>query len=202
MSQLSDILEITYVIPENVITRYSEPHRKYHTVDHLKYMLRVMQSWFLGNVNMNTRMREALVWAIFYHDYVYSVPDVNRVNEQSSAELFLIEHNELPRAFQISKAILATKTHILEDGDNSSLNRYLIDLDLWALGDIVEYTKNNALIKAEVGASNKEWIEGRGNWLESFLKRDQIYYTPMGKSREHQARKILQDDLNSLRGLN
>ena len=195
MSKLDDRLEtkVEFIIPANIIERYSEPHRKYHDLYHLEYMLKTMYKLFAGE-ELSVLGVQALVWAIVYHDSVYNIPDPDKRNEELSAELFLEDHADHSYAEFIAEAIRSTKTHILPK-DASILSKYLVDLDLWALGDEEEYQTNSLFIQAEVGATDKEWRIGRKAWLESFLKRDQIYYTPHGVLREKQAREILEKDL-------
>lgn len=195
MSKLNDQLEtkVEYIIPTNIIERYSEPHRKYHDLYHLEYMLKTMYKLCVSK-EFSILGIEALVWAILYHDSVYNIPDPDKRNEELSAELFLKDHADHSYAEFIAEAILSTKTHILPE-NASTISKYLVDLDLWALGDEEEYETNSLFIQAEVGATDKEWRIGRKAWLKSFLERDRIYYTPHGELREEWARDILENDL-------
>lgn len=195
MSKLDDQIEtkVEFIIPANIIERYSEPHRHYHDLYHLEYMLKTMYGLFVDE-EFSVLGVQSLVWAILYHDSVYNVPDPDKRNEELSAELFLEDHADHRYAEFITEAIRSTKTHILPE-DASILTKYLVDLDLWALGNEEEYLTNSLFIQAEVGATDKEWRIGRKAWLESFLERDQIYYTPHGILREKQAREILEKDL-------
>ena len=189
------------VLPDNVIAAYTEPHRKYHDIDHLHYMINRLLAFF---PKLSKEIMDAIMWAIFYHDIVYHIPGQEKSNEELSAGLFLNDHFENPLSLVIARAIRCTKTHILDEKWNDgspfwTIVSHLIDLDLWALSDEKEYLKNNAKIKAENNATDEQWIEGRGKWLEGFLERDQIYYTDLGKTREAEARRILEADLADLR---
>ena len=190
------------VLPDNVIAAYSEPHRFYHDLDHLHYMINRLMAYY---PELTKEMIDAILWAIFYHDIVYHIPTQFISNEDLSAEQFLVHHGDHKHASAIAKAIRCTKTHTLDldepmDEDFSIIVRHLIDLDLWALSDEEEYQKNNAKIKRENNATDEQWIEGRGKWLEGFLEREFIYYTDLGITREDEARRILEADLESLRG--
>ena len=190
------------VLPDNVITAYTEPHRKYHDIDHLHYMINRLLAFF---PHLNKETIDCILWATMYHDIVYNIPaSPDGTNEDLSADLFLKDHGDHTWAEYIAIAIRHTRTHILpktrERGLVWTITEHLIDLDLWALSDEEEYLKNNAKIKAENNATDEQWIEGRGKWLEGFLERDQIYYTDLGKTREAEARRILENDLKSLRG--
>lgn len=189
------------VLPDNVIAAYTEPHRKYHDIDHLHYMINRLLAFF---PHLNKETIDCILWAIMYHDIVYNIPaSPDGSNEDLSAALFLEEHGDHTWAEYIAIAIQHTRTHILPKNRKLGLvwtiTEHLIDLDLWALSDEAEYLKNNAKIKAENNATDEQWIEGRGKWLEGFLERDQIYYTDLGQTREAMARRILEADLADLR---
>ena len=185
------------LIPTNVYEAYSEPHRKYHNVAHLEYMLDKLYVFY---PHLDKELHDAVVWAILYHDIVYDIPAKEISNEKRSALQFLKEHIDEPNAFVIAHAIECTETHILNkfDGLPGSVVHHLVDLDLWALSDEEAYAKNNISIKLENNATDEQWRKGRGAWLTKFLERDQIYYTDIGKTREAEARRILQADLDQL----
>ena len=187
------------ILPDNVIRAYSESHRKYHDLYHIKYMVSVLQAQYS---HLPTTITDYILWAVMYHDIVYNIPSESGLNEDLSAELFMTYHGDHSRAELIAAAIRHTKTHILPHdlprGFGRQIAEHLIDLDLWALSDEDEYLQNNAKIKAENNATDEEWIVGRGNWLRGFLERDQIYYTDLGRTRENDARCILEADLASL----
>ena len=188
------------VLPDNVIAAYSEPHRFYHDIDHLHYMINRLMAFF---PHLTKEMSDAILWAIFYHDIVYHIPGQTVSNEDQSADLFLYNHIENPLSFVIARAIRCTRTHILDEQWNNgtpfwTIVSHLIDLDLWALSDEEAYLQNNEKIKRENNATDEQWIEGRSKWLEGFLERDRIYYTELGQSREAEARRILEADLASL----
>jgi len=198
---LHNQIDHVIVLPDNVITAYTEPHRKYHDLDHLHYMINRLLAFY---PNLSKMVMDCILWAIMYHDIVYHIPTSNDgSNEDLSAELFLKDHGDHNWAEYIAIAIRHTRTHILprdrKPGLVWTITEHLIDLDLWALADEEAYLQNNVKIKAENGATDEEWIEGRSKWLEGFLERDQIFYTDLGTTREEYARRILEADLASLR---
>ena len=196
------------VIPDNVQIAYTEEHRYYHDIDHLHYMVARLLALF---PHLPKEVMDAILWALFYHDIVYHIPrQEEHSNEFLSAEAFKQDHGDHSLIDAIYHAIIFTETHILPPEDERMIYgsprhfwtvvEHTIDLDLWALSDEDAYLKNNEKIKKEVGATDEQWREGRGAWLTEFLKRDQIYYTPLGKTREAEARRILQEDLRTLGG--
>ena len=63
-----------------IVQRYSEPHRHYHTLDHLDNMVAEL----IPVMNV-IKDRSTTVMAIAYHDIVYDV--LKQDNEEQSAEL-------------------------------------------------------------------------------------------------------------------
>ena len=200
MSRLDNTtwMNVNFKIPDNVFSCYSEPHRKYHNVQHIEYMLNALNTITSGFSSLPMDTIRSLVWAIFYHDIVFNIPAFGISNEKLSALMFTHDHNDHLDLKRIVTAIRATETHI-PTSESDLLTLYLIDLDLWALADGRVYTKNSILIQEEYGASNDEWAIGRSNWLESFLQRDQIYYTEKGMRREDDARKLMNNEFKALR---
>ena len=201
-------IEMMVVIPDNILVAYNEPHRFYHNLDHLHYMINRLMVFF---PYLTKEQIDAIIWALYYHDIVYHIPRLEEAsNEQLSAQAFERDHGDHSLVDAISAAIVFTETHILPPESERmtygsprhfwTIIEHVIDLDLWALSDEPAYLINNERIKTEVGATDEQWREGRGAWLVNFLQRDQIYYTEIGKTREAEARRILEADLKALRG--
>jgi predicted metal-dependent HD superfamily phosphohydrolase len=199
------LLNQTYRPNAKVTGCYTQPHRKYHDINHINYMLNTLDS-IKDQLFDFSGMRDiwdnadflATYWAVMYHDIVYNIPDPDKTNEELSAVMFLEDSGNWEYGYVVEQAILSTKTHILSD-DAHTVSKVLVDLDLWALADETMFYKNNELIKAEVGANDEQWRVGRGAWLEQFLNRKQIYYTSVGQVRESKAREVLEKDLNFLK---
>lgn len=106
--------------PENVISAYEEPHRFYHTTNHLLDVLNTLEK--------NGNLTDELFLAAVYHDVVYN-PKAND-NEEQSAELFkqhaLTANLNSEKTGLISGLILDTKSHVA----GSDLSEQLINADL------------------------------------------------------------------------
>ena len=70
---------------EGLITRYSEPHRHYHTTKHLLHMLTMIDQLADDHDLFLVRL------AAWYHDAVYAIPAGQVSNEEASARLALRE---------------------------------------------------------------------------------------------------------------
>jgi predicted metal-dependent HD superfamily phosphohydrolase len=162
-------------IPPEVLQRYSEPHRCYHTVRHLRAVLGALTRW-CGPI-----LPPSLLLAALWHDAVYD-PKAHDNEEQSAALVFD------PRAQQL---ILATKKHEpLDDGEDM---RLLLDADLWILGAPPRtYWCYARLIRQEYcHVPDDAYRAGRAAVLERFLQRPRLYFGTFPE-REARARTNLQ----------
>src|SRR5688572_589958 len=97
---------------------YSEPHRAYHTLDHIRHCLNEFES-----VQHLAARGNEIETAIWFHDAIYK--PVAKNNEERSARLaeqFLFEA-EVPTAVvgSVSKLILATKHTTVPDEPDARL---------------------------------------------------------------------------------
>lgn len=183
---------------DDLIRRYNEPHRRYHTVRHLHHVVTdVVAHRDLCND------ADATVLAAFFHDAVYAIgaSDI----EAASAELARtamaslgFEHQACERVAQL---VLATADHHLpaEEAlrDDAAV---LIDADLAVLaGAPADYRRYVDRVRAEYADIPDDlWHAGRAAVLESFLDRDRIYYTTASQDREAAARRNLSEELSTL----
>jgi predicted metal-dependent HD superfamily phosphohydrolase len=93
--------EVAYA---ELVQRYREPHRHYHTLTHIRHCLRQ----FDQAVDLMDHP-DAVEIALWFHDAVYEPGDPS--NERRRAELFLALSAGAPPAFrrQVSRLILTTR---------------------------------------------------------------------------------------------
>ncbi len=105
-------------------TQYSESHRAYHNLTHIKYMINKAQE-LMGEIEDY----DILLFAIFYHDIIYNANRKN--NEEKSAERAMVRLQSLgvptPRIENCVAQILATKDHSPSSDADTNL---LLDIDL------------------------------------------------------------------------
>jgi pantetheine-phosphate adenylyltransferase len=70
---------------QNIIERWQEPHRVYHTLKHLSYIIKSIDN-YLNEFKLSKEEEAILILAAFYHDSVYE-PNSNN-NEMYSVLLF------------------------------------------------------------------------------------------------------------------
>ena len=175
-------------VMKSLVARYLEPHRHYHTLGHIQFGLREYFKFF-------DKMDPTTFFAWVYHDCVY-VPDRND-NEARSAMIFEEDNHQIgfdtADADKIVSLILST-THTVH-------TNIVTDIDLAGLGLPPEgYDENTRLIRMEYAFANDEmWKAGRTAFLNAFLAREQLYFSPQfAGAFTLQARENMQRELSRL----
>lgn len=172
-----------------LIDRYSEPHRKYHSLQHLTECL----AWFKSVANLAICAAE-IEAALWFHDAIYEPIQPN--NEELSAlwaKDSLTESGvSAVSAARVQTLILATRhtaLPVLPD------ERLLVDIDLAILGSSKSrFDEYEQQIKEEYAyVPERLFREKRQEVLLSFLARENIYSTQYFRDvLEQQARANLQ----------
>ncbi len=124
-----------YHINIDILDNYNEPHRFYHNMDHIRYMVDLAIKWGI--------LTDDLLLSIILHDIFYFPKVADGYNEKQSAELaFQLTNNET-----IKNAILDTENH---EHFSSQLSSNLCKLDLANLyGDFQTFYDNSYKIFKE-----------------------------------------------------
>ncbi|HEX7899907.1 MAG TPA: N-methyl-D-aspartate receptor NMDAR2C subunit [Planctomycetota bacterium] len=143
--------------------RYAEPHRRYHTLEHIEHCLAEFDPALAQDP-------EAVELAIWFHDAVY---DTRRSDNEERSAAWLLEL--LPEAKRAAELILVTKHHQASTPDEA----LLVDVDLAILGQSKErFDRYEKQIREEYA-----WVPGlifrrkRRKILRGFLERPFIYGT-------------------------
>lgn len=171
-----------------LIAAYSERHRHYHTLQHLRECL---QS-FEAARTLAQRPAEVEL-ALWFHDAVY---DVHRDdNEERSAEwaAMAVRNAGLqdPVAQRVHALVMATKHKALPAGIDAQV---LVDVDLAILGAAeARFDESDMQIRREYAhVPEAAFREGRCRVLRSFLERPRLYATEaFHQALEERARRNL-----------
>jgi predicted metal-dependent HD superfamily phosphohydrolase len=158
-----------------LLRAYSEPHRHYHTLEHIAELLQCLEE------HGGASDRDAVSLAILFHDVMYD--PASRDNEEESAELAAERLTALgfpaPLVAKVDRYVRATR-HSLppRQHDDRDLN-LLLDLDLSILAAPPDrYAAYVRAIREEYRAVPQDiFAAGRRLMLESFLARKHIYLT-------------------------
>jgi predicted metal-dependent HD superfamily phosphohydrolase len=177
---------------EAVLRAYAEPHRHYHTAEHIARTLVL-----LDGVRERLRRPAESELAAWLHDVIYDPRAAD--NEERSAdfaERLLVEGAAPePIAAAVRALILATR-HAAPAEEHDA--RYVVDADLAILGaPPADFDRYEAQVRREYAfVPEAEWRERRPRVLRRFLDRARIYETPEFArleplARENVARSLL-----------
>ncbi|TWO73229.1 N-methyl-D-aspartate receptor NMDAR2C subunit [Caenimonas sedimenti] len=166
-------------VPQGLLNQlmasYSEPHRRYHTLQHLRDCL----LHFDAARSMAERPDEVEL-ALWFHDAVYD--PAGKDNEERSADWarasMLAAGCDAAAAERVHALVLATRHDDMaapDDGDT----KLLLDIDLASLGSApARFDDDNRAIRAEYAhVPEPDYRDGRRRILEGFVARPRIYRT-------------------------
>ncbi len=182
---------------EDLLIRWSEPHRRYHTVEHLTAVLRV-----LGEYADRAADPTAVTLAAWYHDAVY---DPRRVdNEEASALLAeaVLPALDVPpaRVAEVARLVRLTATHDPIPGDRNG--GLLTDADLAILAAEPDaYLAYTHAVRAEYSyVPDAAFAAGRAEVLHHLLALPRLFHTPILRDTwEDSARANISNELVTLR---
>jgi predicted metal-dependent HD superfamily phosphohydrolase len=177
-----------------LVERYSEPQRAYHTLQHIAECFDRLDE--AGDV----ADRAVIALALFFHDVIYD-PRAKDNEEQSAAWATRIMRaaGALPDIeTRVSDLILATKHDHVPTEPSAQL---IVDIDLWILGaEGARYDVYEGQIRREYAFVPEEAFRlGRAAILRKFLERPTIFSTAQYRERyEARARANLARSLRAL----
>jgi predicted metal-dependent HD superfamily phosphohydrolase len=182
---------------DDVVGRHREPHRRYHGVRHVVWVVRHVHELV---VDVTVRDPHAVTAAAFFHDAVYDPPaNDNEAESAALAERVLAELGwDARRCQAVGDLVRATAGHE-PDGDPD--RSVLIDADLAVLGsDPAAYQAYATGVRVEYAhLDDDEWRRGRVEVLRRLLARRPLYATDPGRRRwESRARANLAAELATL----
>jgi len=186
-----------YPVFDQLIAAHSEPHRYYHTLEHLSEMFKVA-----GKLADAATDPAAVQLAIWFHDAVYDPRAID--NEQRSGVLAaeLLSTLGVPEAtFQHVAAMVRATAHNSTDASDADTD-VLLDADLAILSaEERRYARYAADIRREYAwVDDAAYRAGRIKVLEGFLNRPRIYRTErMFTAAEGSARQNLLREIEQLR---
>ena len=173
---------------EDLLERYEQPHRKYHTSVHLSEMLTALKTLYKRH---HTATPRAVLLAAWFHDAVYEAnpgedeaasADLARTTLTPLASTGSLTNREVTA---IAHLIELTASHQLADGieeyTSGALTRadaaFFLDADLAILAaDSPRYTRYVAGVRAEYAHyASDAFTRGRAAILQGFLNRTAIY---------------------------
>lgn len=181
---------------EELIARWSEPHRVYHGVDHLLDVLRHVDS-FAGPEHDVFLVR----LAAWYHDAVYVVGTRQVSNEEASARLSIRELSRLGLEQEelgtVARLVRMTATHV--PGSSDPDGELLCDADLAVLGRSADaYEDYRTAIRAEYASVPDEVFLPARLRVMADLLRGQVFRTGGGRALEEAAVRNIRAECHAI----
>ena len=188
---------ISGAVRDELIARYSEPHRRYHTMVHIEDCL----AQVAASTDMDDDQRALMDAAIWFHDAIYDATRTD--NEAESAKLAAdrLAAEGAPQAFidEVVRLILLTAGHSVQADD--VLGARLVSIDLSILGaEPDRYDAYAAAIREEYAhVPEPLYRAGRAAILGRFLESEALFADPIWAERyETQARANLTREIAAL----
>ena len=162
---------------------YSEPHRKYHTMQHLKECFAHLES-----VRSFAERAGEVELALWFHDAIYDTR--RKDNEERSAEWArdsaLAAGLADDQASRIYQLVMATMHNAVPAGTDAAV---MVDIDLAILGAEVErFDEYEIQVREEYSwVPGPLYRAGRKKVLQEFANRESIYSTEYFRA-EHESR--------------
>ncbi len=175
---------------------YGESHRAYHNASHIADCLAQFDT--VREMVIHPNAAEMAIW---FHDAIYD-PKASDNEEKSAAWAVqvLSDQKAGPETTKrVANLILATKHQAVPDDIDAKI---IVDIDLSILGrEWAVFDRYDSWIRQEYAwVAEKDYREGRGRILATFLGRDVIYQGPYFRSRyEAAARENLARAIARLR---
>lgn len=179
----------------DLVRRYSEPHRRYHTCGHISHCLQQLD---LATGLMDDP--DAVEMGLWFHDAVYD-PCASD-NELKSAELFadLVDgHFKLAFRRSVYDLILVT---MHPEHPKRLDEQFIVDIDLSSFGLPWEVFKRDSdAVRAEKAhLPDKKFFSGQIKFLRSLLERPTFFFTDFFQARyESTARSNITRHIEELR---
>jgi predicted metal-dependent HD superfamily phosphohydrolase len=165
----------------DLIARYEEPHRRYHTVRHLTEVLDV-----IDELADEADDLDAVCLAAWFHDAVYESgaghADSDVSNEEASALLAELVLAKLgipaPRIAEAARLVRLTENHAADPADRNA--SVLFDADLAILAAEPErYAQYAQAVREEYSEISEDLFRpGRAQVLGALLEAPALYRTP------------------------
>ena len=177
-----------------LLLRWREPHRAYHTVEHLSTCLNVWQGLPWSNA-------PAAAIALWYHDAIYDPrASDNEARSAALAQSDLVTLGVPASSIEAVVRLILATDHRTPPHDDDADAVLLVDVDLAILAaDPTVYAVYARNIRHEYAhVSDEAYRLGRSKVLRVFLARERIFRHPRFHPREAAARTNLTAELSRL----
>ncbi len=177
-SRWEALLPGAFRVGEDLLERWNEPHRAYHSLPHLLAVLEALDALLVPD---DAALRRPVLLAAWFHDAVYRGSAGE--DEEASARLagvLLEDRLAADEVAEVQRLVLLTRAHAPAPGDRAGA--LLCDADLSVLGgsdgDYAAYVAAVRREYAHVPAA--AFTAGRADVLRQLLGLDPLFHTERG----------------------
>jgi predicted metal-dependent HD superfamily phosphohydrolase len=161
-----------------IVSQYSEPHRRYHTMLHIAQCLDQLDrgGWlFPRSQEWSAEERNVIELALWYHDFYYDTQNECSNNELNSANRFNFLGFDKKISEPVWGCIVATREH----NGVTETERFVCDIDLISLSaPWNEFYVNQLNVREEYkNVSDELFYSTNTKILQALLNRKSIYQT-------------------------
>jgi predicted metal-dependent HD superfamily phosphohydrolase len=191
---------------QNIISRYTEDHRYYHTIKHIYDIHCKFDELIMSGNKVSEETKLIVRLALFYHDFIYEIGNLD--NEKLSADLAVKELTEVKFMEsiinQVKECILVT-CYQLNPEPGGIEQKLIVDCDLsgFALPWKSFIKQRNDVIK-ELGGDEpgREFYIKQINFLSGLVVKPNIFYTDYFKENyEHFARANIKKEIERIENI-
>ncbi|MGH3678285.1 MAG: HD domain-containing protein [Mycobacterium sp.] len=189
------VAHLTEDLREDLLARWSESHRRHHTVTHLHEMLDAIGLLADDGLEFD---REAVELAGWFHDAIHEIGRAD--NEDRSAQLARQLLVSSPIRDEVARLVLVTKDHKpAADDVNGAV---LSDADLSVLGSVPRrYRAYARAVREEYASVPDEVYKPARTQVLTSLADGPLFHTEAGRTRwEDRARRNIADEIRLLTG--
>lgn len=160
---------------ERLLTRYSEPARFYHTVQHLDECFA-----HFDRAQSHAAHSAEISLALWFHDAIYDTRAKDSEEQSAAWAVQVLEDSAAAPDIvaRVRELVLATRHDAKPVGPDAAL---LVDIDLAILGAAqARFDEYETQVRREYSwVPEQDFCAGRGRVLQQFLQRETIYSTEL-----------------------
>lgn len=162
---------VAYPVFDRLVAAYAEPHRHYHTLEHLGEMLRVV-------ARLPVVDSRAVQLAVWFHDVVYDPRAKDNEDRSADRVAEWLGPLGVPGLTRVTELVRAT-AHLTAEAASGPDTLALLDADLAILAAAEHrYQRYAADIRREYDwVPDEAYRTGRIAVLETFLARPRLFHT-------------------------
>lgn len=149
---------------DDLLKRWEEPHRAYHSKEHLYDLFRQIEDDY-SKGNISTTEREKLELIALFHDIVYAPTRTDNEERSAGLLLHLCDNQKDSSILEVRDAVLATAGHEDVSPLSATFNKYDMNIVERSYDELLEW--EHGIFREYKTVGIKAYQTGRLQFLES-----------------------------------